>query len=326
MKVLYSSAFVPAEWVAAHGLRPSRIAPSAARVQAEGACPFARAFREAVLADREAAAAIFATTCDQMRRAPEILGRERDIPVFLLNVPDTRELAGYRIYMSELARLGRFLEGIGGRPPAPGSLAEEVASWDGARRELAALRCTVSSRRFAEALAGFLSRGLPEVVAPEEARDARLLGAGPCRVPLAIAGGPLLRSDGKLFDLVERHGGEVVLDASETGERMLPLPADRRSLRQDPFGEMVRIHFEGLPDVFRRPNDALYRWLERELASSGARGIVLRRFPWCDLWHAEAPRLRGRSGLPVLEVDPTGEAGEETFLEGKVASFLEGLR
>ena len=142
---------------------------------------------------------------------------------------------------------------------------------------------------------------------------------------ILLLGGPLWR-DLRLLDAIEREGGEVVLDATEGGERTLPLPADRRALADDPLEEVVRIHFDGIPDAFRRPNSELYRWLRRELAGREVRGIVFRRHPWCDIWHAEAPRVREWAGVPVLEIDPTGEAGEETSIAGKVASFLESLR
>jgi benzoyl-CoA reductase/2-hydroxyglutaryl-CoA dehydratase subunit BcrC/BadD/HgdB len=90
-KAVYSCPYVPAEWIAAHGLRPSRIIPSpvsdAARI--EGLCPYAEAFINEVTNDDDACAIIVTTLCDQMRRAYEVINAECGTSVFLMNVPST---------------------------------------------------------------------------------------------------------------------------------------------------------------------------------------------------------------------------------------------
>ncbi|MCL2641880.1 MAG: hypothetical protein FWD53_13600, partial [Phycisphaerales bacterium] len=49
--VAYSSPFVPAEWIVAHGFEPRRVVPRASGVAAvAGVCPFAHDFLMAVLA------------------------------------------------------------------------------------------------------------------------------------------------------------------------------------------------------------------------------------------------------------------------------------
>ena len=91
------------------------------------------------------------------------------------------------------------------------------------------------------------------------------------------------------------------------------------------MSELGRIYFAGLPDAFRRPNSELYRWLQRELGARGVRGIIYRRYPWCDIWHAELARLREWARLPVLDLDLHGEDGVEPLASGKLQSFLEAL-
>jgi len=83
-------------------------------------------------------------------------------------------------------------------------------------------------------------------------------------------------------------------------------------------------YFGAIPSVFSRPNSRLYRWLARELPASGARGVVLLRYVWCDLWHAEAARLREWLKVPLLDIDLVGRealARSRTRLE----AFLEGI-
>ncbi len=326
-KVVYNSPFVPAEWIAAHGLRPSRIIPEGTeKTQGPGICPFAQAFGEAIRSDSQALAAVLTTTCDQVRRASEAIAQECTFPVFLLNVPATwQSPVAHRMYAAEIRRLGRFLVQLGGKPPSPDELTEVMKEYDAARREILSLQGRLKAVHISHALLEFQRRGTPEVNVSLLPREAP--GAGrPGGVPLALLGGPLLEGDFEMFHLAERFGGEIVLDATDSGERMLPLPLDRRQLREDPLAELARIYFSGLPDVFRRPNSELYRWLRRELDVRQVRGIILRRHPWCDLWHAEVYRLRGWLNLPILEIDLSGVNGTRALLAGKMQSFLESIR
>ena len=94
----------------------------------------------------------------------------------------------------------------------------------------------------------------------------------PAESRLAILGGPLLETDCGFFDLIERAGGRVVLDATEGGQRTLPRPFDPARVAAEPLQELADAYFDGIPDAFRRPDTRLYEWLGRELAArqSGA--------------------------------------------------------
>ena len=87
-------------------------------------------------------------------------------------------------------------------------------------------------------------------------------------VPLALVGGPLMQRDRVLFDLVEECGGRIVLDATETGQRGVRGPFDRRRLLEDPLMELAEAYFR-IPDASRRPNSELYQWLKDQLARAG---------------------------------------------------------
>ncbi|HAK94476.1 MAG TPA: hypothetical protein DCM87_05615 [Planctomycetes bacterium] len=295
-RIVYSSPFVPAELIAAHGFVPERTIPRRRSAPPEGVCPFAQAFADSVGAGTGAAAAIFTTMCDQMRRAVETV-RGRDAPpLFVLNVPHTWQTAGARrYYAAELDRLGRFLQGLGGVPTADADLARVMREHDDARRAGAA------------SAAGGVTPG-----------D----GAA----PVAVVGGPLSAGDRVLFDCIARAGGAVVLDATEHGERALPLPFDRRRLGGDPRGELAAAYFDGIVDAGRRPNTELYRWLKARLAARAVRGIVFAHYAWCDAWHAEAARMREWARLPFLCLELTGEAGAAAVLAHRVEAFVETVR
>jgi benzoyl-CoA reductase/2-hydroxyglutaryl-CoA dehydratase subunit BcrC/BadD/HgdB len=146
-------------------------------------------------------------------------------------------------------------------------------------------------------------------------------------VPLALVGGPLLAQDFAIFDMVELSGGRIVLDASEAGVRTLPPPLVPEEVRDHPVEELADAYFPGIPDVFRRPNDHFYEWLGREMASCEVRGLLLRRYVWCDLWHAEWRPLAQWSPMPVLEIDVADEdqALPDRTL-ARLEAFLETLR
>jgi benzoyl-CoA reductase/2-hydroxyglutaryl-CoA dehydratase subunit BcrC/BadD/HgdB len=144
---------------------------------------------------------------------------------------------------------------------------------------------------------------------------------------LALVGGPLLGPDCAIFDVVEKMGARVVLDATEGGQRTLPASFDPRRMADDPLGELADAYFAAIPDVFHRPNDAMHRWLARELAARRVQAIVMHRCVWCDLWRAEADRIRQWCSLPLLELTAVGEEGAAAGGDvGRLESLLEILQ
>jgi len=88
--IIYTCPYVPAEWIAAHGLSPRRIIPIEAGLtgtlsRAEGVCPFVQGFINLVLTDKQFDGVVITTLCDQMRRAYDILLGKSDVPLFLMN-------------------------------------------------------------------------------------------------------------------------------------------------------------------------------------------------------------------------------------------------
>jgi len=316
-KVVYSCPFVPAEWIAAHGLHPSRIMPHAVSDPSAGMCPYAASFVNEVTSSNEAEAVVLTTVCDQMRRAAELVDRDCHIPVFLMHVPATWETAAaHRFYVSELERLGRFLERLGGTTPTADTLVAVMDEYDSMRAKLRAARGSLTARQYAEAVAAFHRDGTVELHG-SSALEPR------SGVPLALVGGPLLAHHLDLFDLVETAGGHIVLDASSSGDRTMPAPFDRRRLADDPLLELADAYFGAIPDAFRRPNSELYRWLRHEIEQRGVRGIVFQHYTWCDTWHAEAQRMKEWAAVPMLILDADDSAVIEGHTVSRIESFLE---
>lgn len=322
--VVYTSPFVPPEWMAAYGARPRRIqpephaaAPSAGPLA--GLCPYARAMVGTLTTGADGDAAVLTTTCDQMRRAAEWAAMNSRLPVFLMNVPATwQTAAAVRLYRDELLRLGRFLVRHGATEPSHEILCRTMETYDTKRAELRGALGALSPRRANDAVATFSLKW--------QADTPPVRPAGALRgVPVAVVGGPLLRGDSEVFDIIEEAGGRVVLDATESGVRGPPAPFNRRRLRDDPLMELVEAYFGAIPDAFRRPDDALHAYLTREVAAGAARGIIVWRYLWCDHWAAFVPRLREATGLPVLDLDVSVDKGHLARVSNRIQAFLEIL-
>lgn len=263
------------------------------------------------------------TVCDQMRRAFDILVRKCQLPAFLMNVPSTwQSFESQRLYIDELKRLGRFLTKLGGNSPSNNALAKVMLEYDSARKAILAAREYLSARRYAEAIASLYRDGPDKTPDSPTSTESSVDG-----IHLAIIGGPLMKQDFDLFDVIEQSGGRVVLDATETGERGLCAPFDRRRLHDEPLMELADAYFIGINDASRRPNSGLYKWLQQKIASRTVQGIIFRRYVWCDLWHAEVQRLKDWSNLPVLDIDTGGDNdNERQRTANRIRAFLEMLQ
>jgi len=336
-RIIYTCPYVPAEWIAAHGLQPSRVIPDAAEAtaplgRAEGVCPYVQGFINEVITDKQACGVVITTVCDQMRRAFDILVRRSDVPVFLMNVPNTWQNVGVqKLYIDELKRLGRFLTGLGGKSPLGDALTEIMLKYDTARKSILAARGYLSAGRYAEKIAAFGRDGPGRMTNNTTGLEPIIEG-----VPLAIVGGPLMRRDFDILDIAEQAGGRIVLDATETGERGMCMPFDRRRLpvaawprhdgRDEPLMELANAYFGGIQDVSRRPNSELYKWLKSKFTDREVRGIIFHRYVWCDMWHAELRRLKDWTDLPVLDIDTTGDNETRRHrTANRIHAFLETL-
>jgi benzoyl-CoA reductase/2-hydroxyglutaryl-CoA dehydratase subunit BcrC/BadD/HgdB len=326
--IIYTCPYVPAEWIAAHGLRASRLLLDreeldSALARTEGICPFVKSFISEVINNKRAAGVVVTTVCDQMRRAFDILVRKCELPAFLMNVPNTwQNLAAQKLYIDELKRLSRFLVRLDGKSPSNEALAKIMLEYDSARKSILAARDSLSAMRFAEAIAA-IGRDGPDKTPVYATTSEPVIGG----VRLAIIGGPLMKQDLAMLDLIEQSGGRIVLDATETGERGMCAAFDRRRLRDEPLMELANAYFGSINDASRRPNSELYKWLRNELASRQVQGILFRRYLWCDIWHAELRRLKDFSDLPVLDIDTGGENDNERHrMANRIRAFLEMLQ
>ena len=144
-------------------------------------------------------------------------------------------------------------------------------------------------------------------------------------MPLALVGGPLQQGDYDLLDWIERAGGRIALDASESGERTLPRPFDAERTAGDPLGELADAYF-GIPDVFRRPTIRVMNTSSRDRRPAGSRRGVP---PLCVVRPVArgTAAAEGGSPVPVVDLDVAeSEASAEGRTLGRIEAFLEMLR
>ena len=164
-----------------------------------------------------------------------------------------------------------------------------------------------------------------EIVPPKSPGDIASLPLQPRRfpVPVAIVGGPLMAESFEILDLIEQAGGYVALDGTETGERTLPAPIDRRRLADDPLGALCDAYFGSIPDPARRPNSEFFKWLGRMIEERGIRGLIAVHYLWCDTWRAEVRRIAEWSELPLLPLDAADNGLDPTRAKLRLEAFLE---
>jgi hypothetical protein len=63
------------------------------------------------------------------------------------------------------------------------------------------------------------------------------------------------------------------------------------------------------------------------MEARAVRGLIIWRYVWCDIWHAEVHRLKHWSPVPVLDLDASdGDEGSLSRTAGRLEAFLEMLK
>lgn len=278
--IAYASPYIPAEWIAAHGLHPLRLQPEGPASKGpipptSGICPYMRTFINQAISAPNVSAIVLTTVCDQMRRGYELI-HQSDTPTFCFNVPSTWQTeSALLLYQSELDRFSRFLVSLGGTCPNDSQLAAAMQN------------ANTEQQRKANS--------------PPPSKNS------PKPIPIAITGGPRTKLDSRLIRFITESGGEIVLDATEQGTLGTAPPFDITQMHSNPRRALADAYHRKLPGVSKRPNDPLHPWLAEHISKSKAAGVILLRYLWCDLWHAEVTRIRAAIDVPLLDVDLDGE-------------------
>jgi len=277
------------------------------------------------------------TTCDAMRRAPQVWPAEFGVPLFQFMSPRTwHGKASRAAYLQELIWLRDELEALTCVRATSERLAASMARWERARASLrrihslrARLDLPVTGADLAR-LAAYAFVLDPDAFSAEvEALVAVLCQAAPTAVPagrtvrLMLMGSPCLASDAWLLDTLEADGrARIVADALCTCARWFHISPKAAG---SPLDSLADAYMHQPACAFSRPNDRLYRFIENQIAAAKPHGLVLRTLRFCDAWALEAERMRRSFRLPMLYLDVDYSQSVRGQLATRTEAFLEVL-
>lgn len=322
MKVIYTSPWIPPEWIAAHGHEPCGVWTiiDIGTVNApEGMCPVARAIAELVMQNYQAAF-IFGTTCDQIKRAADLVQYRCRSPVYVFNLPASWQTnAARRLYHAELLRLGKFLEQVGGTRPSPAELRAVIAHYNNRRTHVLNALQQSNGKWAAATIQAYFCQDFTKT----DCLPQRLAGE---TVRLGIVGGPMLQTQWQFFDIVEAIGSAIALNATEVGELSI-VPVVPNCGENHDFATLLGNHyFDNCVSVFRRPNTQLYHWLRTQIAQRNIRALLVWAYLHCDLWRAETETLREQFGLPVLMIEPQDVISNPNRISSRLIALVEAVK
>ena len=290
MTVYYTCSFVPLELIAACGCMPQRLTPafeSSRLSQTEGMCSFTQSWLEVLLnkAGKENFAAVFCTSCDQMRRAYDLYGQHSNQHAFLLNVPSTNTQHSLDYYRQELERLQQFLCSFSGKPFDKSQLKTMMS----------------------------------------ESGEKKLSSNNKRPLKIAITGKAAPASiQNALNEILDASNAGILLDVNNDKLAHHFLEFSRIPMQKDPLTELANSYFR-LPAIWKRPNDIFYQRLTDEIRKNDIDGIILLRYIFCDLWHSTGYELKKRLAIPILEIDLDGNAELSASAVSRVQAFSEML-
>lgn len=264
MSVWYNCPFVPAELIAACGLRPHRFDADAGdfcAAQTEGICFAVEAFLAGLKKQTPPYAVIFTTLCDQMRRAFDLYQANGGKNGFLLNVPVTTGPDAISLFAEEIRQMEQFLHHLSGHS----------AQFD-----------TINT-----------DAPFSKYIKSQQHGRARI----------ALIGGPVFACQLAALEHSLGNRGVIVLNAAENAVGQFRRPLNPEAMKTDPYLELAAAYLQTTPSIRTRPGHLFYQWLETQLQTTAVDGIILIRHPFCDHWRGVEYQLRQRPLPSVLAIE-----------------------
>ena len=285
-----------------------------------GACSWCKSGLGSGEADRPW---IGAATCDQMRRALELAGRNAGRGALIIHAPKTRSPEAEDYFVTEVRWLADEMEKEAGGRLDREKLRRAIADRNAIRGCLRLLRQGLTGADFSSLI--YLEARLPAGEMKAFLASFHPLPHRAAGVPALLAGSPLTPADWPWLDELEEMELPIVADATCMGDRAIDFtveaPAD-----EDPLASLARGYFRRPPCPFVRPNDEFYAYAADLARRRGARAVVWRSLRGCDIHALEPQRAERRLGLPLLALDTTCGDASSPRVRARVEAFLESLR
>lgn|GEM_PF-2011141 len=305
--VVLNTAFVPPEFVEAHGLNRIWVLPEICQAEksiAMGRCPVAVAVAGSTNVQYPL---IQAVICDQVRRAMTYR-TESSAESFTLYVPSTRTAAALQWYAAELERLSKWLVRIGGCKLQPWAFAQLTQGFNQLRQKLDHMRIALPASLFLSLQPPVNNKQPHPSLRPQPAQGFKT------NPKIGILMGHLTNLHLALLQEIESFGVHTVFLCGE------PIPPTHATIEVGPdvdksiFELIADQWLPQVPYLGARPNTNFYTFLTNEIRKSQLDGLLVIRPVWCDHWDLELPIIKQRAGIPVSQVvlgcepDPTSHA------------------
>jgi len=290
-------------------------------------------------------ALVFVNTCDMMRRLPEAVGAQKNLPVFQVYLPRNSEPCLNRIeeFERQLALLRDGLTNLTGRNWDDHRLLTAIKDYnliralltriDSARQtlpplvkgseilDIVALSWLLSPKQAIDLLTE-VSQRLNALNLRRKTEDINPeLGPPSFRPRVMIAGSILTEDDREVIQMLEAQA-DIVADELCTGVRFF---AGQIELDKGPLRAIARFYFNRIPCAYRRPNDLLYEHLQQLIQERRVQGVIYKTLLYCDPWRFEAKHLRQMLKIPVLEIDGDYSGANIEQLRTRIEAFIETL-
>ena len=340
----YLCIYAPVELIRAAGAIPVRLEHGGSDAERAGtkyvrsdACSFCKSCLGNFESDplyRLTDAVVAVSTCDMMRRLPELIEHHFGQRVLQLYLPRTSEPLPHRV--AELRRgleqMRSELGEITGIPATDERVRAATIETNRTRRLLRSLdeqrargELTTSRLLNLVSLAWFLDpaavqghdRNLPWI-----SDRVPTAPATPHRPRLMLGGSMMTNDDLWLVELLEEKA-DIVADFLCTGSRSF---ADDVPKTGDPMQGLADFYFNRVPCMHRRPNAALYDYVRKLATERRVTGVVYKTLLYCDSWSFEAQRLKAAlEPLPFLHLDTDYSKENHEQVRTRIEAFLEIL-
>jgi benzoyl-CoA reductase/2-hydroxyglutaryl-CoA dehydratase subunit BcrC/BadD/HgdB len=348
---------VPDELIYAAGAIPFRLCSGAFSYDQIGAefmpaksCPVVRAtcgmlqINDDLWGDK-LNAVVIPTTCDQKKKATELLA-DLSYTIYSLEMPSSKESEAARVYWQEsVKQFALDLQRITGKKITKKGVQEAIAKKTRAAelyRQLHELRKSdpaplfgkdmllVTNGYFLDDIDSWMN-AVGELIKEVEARKQQNFSAGNRHAPrILLTGSPPIFPNMKLPVLIEESGGIIVADEVCSSSRLL---YDSVSYDEANLNDMV----PAIADRYLKPctcpcltpNTDRQRKLLEMVKEFRADGVIYQAFSGClpyEMEQNQIARILEKQGIPMLYVETDYSPEDQGQLSTRVEAFIESIK
>jgi benzoyl-CoA reductase/2-hydroxyglutaryl-CoA dehydratase subunit BcrC/BadD/HgdB len=277
-------------------------------------------------------AVVAEATCDGKKKMYELLGQR--MPTYVIDLPQMPDSPGaLRYFESELERFKDYLEGLTGVRATDDRLREEIRSANETRLLLQRLfdyrKLDVPPLTGMETLKVMQKQYfLSPAVFRDHVRelcdeiDRTPVAAGDRKPRIMIAGCPMPSGSTKVPEIIESHGGLIVVEESCTGTRSFEHLVDEAK----PPMQAIAERYLKIPCACMTPNDRRIESIVDLATEYRVDGVVYYSLQGCHGYNIEKYRVQQalrQAKIPMLAIETDYSSSDAGQIGLRVDAFLE---